>query len=112
MSADNQQGRSRESLGHYIAGFVDVVRNHNDLAEKVIPFFEKYKLISSKNEDFLKFTKVVTLMQEKQHLTFSGLKKILKLAFSMNQGGRYRKLKLETILDSLVPSETIRRDPM
>ena len=88
-----------------------VVRNHQDLVMNVIPFFMKYKLISTKNEDFLKFAEIVDLIHDKQHLNRKGLKKILKTAFSMNQKGKYRKIRLETILDSLVPSETIRQAP-
>ena len=88
-----------------------VVRNHQDLVNKVVPFFRKYKLISTKNVDFLKFAEIVDLIHDKQHLKLKGLKRILKIAFSMNQSGKYRKMKLETILDSLVPSETIRQAP-
>ena len=85
-----------------------VVRNHHDLIKKVIPFFRRYRLISSKNEDFEKFATVVEMIEERKHLTARGLKQILRIAFSMNQGGRYRKLNLKDILHSLVPSETTR----
>jgi hypothetical protein len=85
---------------------VFVVRNHQDLIGKVVPFFEKYKLISSKNGDFKKFASIVRLINKKKHLEIKGLKRILKIAFTMNSHGKYRKLSLETILASLEPSET------
>jgi hypothetical protein len=175
MSADNQQGRPVELIGHYIAGFVDgegsfhvavyktknvklgwqiilefhvsqnydrratlkmiqsmlgcgyikpnhkmrandktcvfVVRNHHDLREKVIPFFRQYRILSSKNDDFEKFARVVELMHQSRHLEINGLKEILQIAFSMNKNGQYRKQSYHTILNSLVPSETIRQVP-
>lgn len=80
--------------------WVLVVRDLKNLKNNVIPFFERYSLIS-KQEDFEKFKTVVKMMKEKQHLTTTGLKKILKIAFSMNSGGRYRKLSLKSILSSL-----------
>ena len=86
-----------------------VVRNRQDLKEKVIPFFRRYRLISSKNEDFEKFAEIVESMNKGKHLEPDGLKQILKIAFSMNAGGRYRKRTLDQIVHSLVSSETIRQ---
>ena len=88
--------------------FVYVVKRHNELYEKVLPFFERFPLRSEKNQEFLKFAEVVRLMLYKEHLTSNGLKKILEIAFSMN-GRKYRKNRLENLLQILEPSETIRR---
>ena len=86
-----------------------VVRNHQDLKEKVIPFFRRYKLLSSKNDDFEKFAGIVESMDRGKHLELEGLRRILEIAFSMNASGRYRKRSLNQIVDSLVSSETIRQ---
>jgi len=86
-----------------------VVRNHQDLKDKVIPFFRRYKLLSSKNGDFEKFAVIVEFMDQGKHLETSGLKNILKIAFSMNGNGRYGKLLFNDIVSSLVSSETIRQ---
>ncbi len=86
-----------------------VVRNHNDLTKKVIPFFEKFPILSTKQKDFEIFSKIVKLIKKKEHLNKNGLIKILKLAFSMNESGRYRKLSLSEIINSLEPSETVRQ---
>ena len=88
---------------------VYVVRNLKDLRNKVVPFFKKYPLISIKQHDFEKFAQVVALMGEGKHLEKDGLAKILKLAFSMNFSGKYRKLKLVDVLSWLESSETIRQ---
>ena len=90
---------------------VYVVRNLADLRKKIVPFFLKYPLISSKQQDFLKFAEAVKMMSEGKHLEKSGLTRILRLAFSMNAGGKYRKLKLEDVLTVLESSETVRQKP-
>lgn len=82
---------------------VFVVRSRSDLVHKVIPFFETYHLRTQKRTDFVKFTKVVALMSCDQHKTESGLKRIVSIAFSMNQNGKFRKNLF------LKPSETIRQ---
>ena len=74
------------------------VRNLNNLANVIVPFFEKHKLRSKKMIDFCKFAKVVRLMQEKKHLTEEGFKRILKISQSMNRGGvRSVRIKRESI---------------
>ena len=88
---------------------VYVVRNINDLSEKILPFFERYQLFPEKQKDFKKFADVVRKMKKKKHLSKSGLKEILKVAFSMNRNGVYRKLDLKNIMNSLESSETICR---
>lgn len=88
---------------------VFVVRNRKSLTEKVIPFFKEYPLFTGKKYDFEKFSKVVHMMNENQHLTQTGMEKILNIAFSMNRNGTYRKYKIEDIILSSKSSETIRR---
>ena len=80
--------------------FVFVVRNHRDLKERVIPFFKKFKLISAKNDDFCKFAAVVEMITRDSHLQREGLKEIIKIAFSMNNNGKNRKLKISNIVNS------------
>lgn len=88
---------------------VYVVRNLNDLQNKVVPFFKRYPLISIKQRDFEKFAQVVMMMSKGKHLEKDGLTMILKLAFSMNFSGKYRKLKLIDVLSWLESSETVRQ---
>lgn len=78
-----------------------------DLDSVIVPFFEQHTLISRKHEDFVKFAEVVRLMQQRQHKTGAGFRKIVKLAFSMNQRGKQRRYKLEEVLAE--PSETARQ---
>ena len=64
------------------------VRHLKNLAEIIVPFFEKHNLKSKKAVDFHKFARVVRLMQKKAHLTEDGFQRILKIASSMNRGER------------------------
>jgi hypothetical protein len=52
----------------------------------IINHFEKYPLFTKKREDFILFTQIVNLMDQKEHLTLSGLHKIISLRASMNLG--------------------------
>ena len=88
--------------------FVYVVRNRQDLLQKVIPFFETYQLHTEKWKDFQKFSSVVKMMEQNEHLSKSGFSKIVQIAYSMNADGRYRKVGKKEILTSLKSSETIR----
>ena len=88
---------------------VFVVRNINDLRNKVIPFFKESPLISIKQKDFEKFAQVVSLMEEGGHLKKNSLITILRIAYSMNFSGKYRKQRLGDIISHLESSETIRQ---
>jgi len=61
------------------------VRDLKNLADVVIPFFERYKLKSQKRIEFQKFAKVVKLMQRGDHLSEEGFNRISKLASEMNR---------------------------
>jgi hypothetical protein len=57
-----------------------------DLNEKVIPFFEKYKITGIKSKDYSDFKKVAELMNNKAHLTSEGLEEIHNIKIGMNKG--------------------------
>ena len=88
--------------------FGQVTVNHDDRKEfrvrglenlnKLIKFFEKNPLQTSKQKNFEIFSEIIQLMNNKEHLTRKGLKKIANLASNMNQ-------KIKRHLES---SETIR----
>ncbi len=87
-----------------------VVDNRRTLQEKIIPFFSKYHLLSNKREDFEKFEKILSLMEQKAHLQHEGFVKIVDIAMSMNAQGKQRKYSREMILSSLAKSsETVRQ---
>jgi hypothetical protein len=77
---------------------VYVVRNRDDLLKRIIPFFWRYELRTEKAKDFDLFATVVALMDEGQHRTTNGMKRIVNLAYKMNGGGRYRQRSKEMIM--------------
>ncbi len=60
------------------------VRSVEHLRERIIPFFEKHPLKSKKQIDFLKFRKVLLLMERNEHLATEGIEKIRAIASEMN----------------------------
>jgi LAGLIDADG DNA endonuclease family protein len=74
------------------------VYRRQELESVIIPFFDRYPLISRKHEDFLKFREIVTLMQRKAHRTDEGFHTIVELAFAMNQRGKQRRYRLGEIV--------------
>lgn len=76
------------------------VRSLDNLIENVIPHFEKYPLLSSKQKDFEFFAKVCRLMKKEQHKEIKGMQQILGFAFQMNASGK-RKYNQKEIIASL-----------
>lgn len=68
------------------------VRKIEDLADKILPFFEKHKLKTKKGVAFITFRKIVFSMQRKDHLTEAGLHQIESWCASL----RKRKSKIES----------------
>ena len=55
------------------------VTRHKDLLNVIIPHFNKYPLQSQKRVDFELFAQIVALIAQGEHLTDSGLLKILAI---------------------------------
>ncbi len=69
------------------------VHRRADLLEKVIPFFERYPLRTSKAQDFAKFVRCLEIIAADGHLTYAGLIEIAEIAETMNR----RKPRTELI---------------
>ena len=54
-------------------------------AKKVISYFDRYHMLSTKQINFLKWRKAYVFIQNRDHLTEAGLEKISKLKSSMNR---------------------------
>lgn len=65
-------------------------------ARKIIKYFDKFHLQSSKYIDYIKWRKVYVLVQNKDHLTDQGIKKIIKLKNSISN------LNNDTIQDKVL----------
>jgi LAGLIDADG DNA endonuclease family protein len=65
-------------------------RSVSDLATRILPHFERYPLLSSKQKDFEKFAAIVPLMHEGAHLHPDGFTKIVDLAAALNASSKKR----------------------
>jgi histone H3/H4 len=98
----NHQGNQKDQT------YVLVIRNRNDLAKKIIPFFQKYQLRTKKAKDFQIFSKIVQMMLLGKHQEIPGVKQIIKFAYQMNDHGKRRTVKQRDLLIIAESSETIR----
>jgi len=62
------------------------IESSEQIMKLIIPFFDKYPLITEKFGDYILFKKVIELMSNKEHLTEDGLYKIVSLKASINRG--------------------------
>ena len=61
------------------------IRKIEHLQKVIIPFFEKYPLHTQKKFDFLSFRKILLYIERWEHLKSDGIKKILRIAKTMNR---------------------------
>lgn len=76
------------------------IRSLNDLIEKVIPFFRRFPLKSSKSRDFELFAQICLLMSLEKHKKVVGMKKVVQLAIRMNTSGK-RKYQAQELFNFL-----------
>ena len=76
------------------------VRNIRDLVEKVLPHFESFPLLSSKQADVELFRDICLRIYNSEHKTAEGFEAIVKAAMKMNSSGK-RKYSGNEILSSL-----------
>lgn len=62
------------------------IESSEQIYNVVLPYFDKYPLITQKFGDYLLFREVVKLMNNKEHLTDEGLNKIVSIKASINRG--------------------------
>jgi LAGLIDADG endonuclease len=77
--ANRRYDDHREHLYRYVA------RRRRDLIETVIPFFRQHPMLTTKQDNFVKFAKCVELVDAGRHVTPSGLIEILEIAQTMNR---------------------------
>jgi hypothetical protein len=62
------------------------VRGLEHLRTRIIPFFEKHSLKTSKRQNFMKFRRIVLMLEQGVHLTPEGVTEIRRIAGQMNRG--------------------------
>src|SRR3990167_3485599 len=64
------------------------INSRRDVQNTLIPFFDKHKLQSTKQSDYLLFREAATMVRKKEYLTLKGMRKFEKLKKKMNLGAR------------------------
>jgi hypothetical protein len=62
------------------------VTSTKQLYNVIIPYLDKYPLLTEKFKDYLIFKQIVGVIQRKEHLTSEGLEKIIALKANLNWG--------------------------
>jgi hypothetical protein len=57
----------------------------NNIKSIILPLFNNHPLIGNKKFDFLDFCKIVSLVNNKEHLTLKGLESIKQIKSGMNK---------------------------
>jgi hypothetical protein len=64
-----------------------------DNLKKIVDFFKKYNLNTSKQKDFEIFAKVIEIMENKRHLSKEGIDEIAKMISLMNRKPKIKYLE-------------------
>ena len=78
---------------------VYAIASRRTIAEKVLPFLQRYMTYSAKRDIYLKFGEIVDAMEKGEHRSAQGLFRIVEKAYEMNSHskGKDRKRALEEI---------------
>lgn len=85
---------------------VFAIDNRRSIKEKVIPFVDKYMLVTGKENEYKLFTQIVRALENREHLTREGLVKLIKLAYKIKGKGKQRKRPLSQVTDEILRDYT------
>ena len=90
------------------------VNNFTAIQGNVIPFFDRFGFLSAKKKrDFAKFKQIANLIADGEHLKKSGIRRILEIRKTMNDGGvgrrKYDDAEILSLVKTGESSETIRQ---
>ena len=89
--------------------WVLIIKDRRQIKERLLPFFEKHPLHSQKQQQYYVFKKVLSLIEQKKHLSKEGFMEIVRLVFSIPARGNKKYSKEELLTGA---SETIRQNPL
>ncbi len=69
------------------------VTSLEQITSVIIPHFDKYPLVTQKRADYLLFKEIIMMKNKKEHLTKTGLQKIVNLRAALNKGKLSKELK-------------------
>ena len=100
-----QTGRIKPKHGNEDV-LVYSITSRRSIAEKVIPFLERYMPYSARKDDYARFGEAIRLFEAGGHRTPEGMERIVRLAYAMNHEGKQRQRPLEVVLDRILRGQT------
>jgi len=85
---------------------VFAIDNRRSLREKVIPFLDKYLMMTGKRREYELFKQIVIALENKAHTTREGLIEVIKLAYAHRGKGKQRKRPLQVVIDEILRDYT------
>jgi hypothetical protein len=84
------------------------ILSRRSIIEKVIPFYEKYMRYGSsiKRQNFRMFEEATVALENKEHKTLEGVKRLVDLAYSTNHAGKQRKRPKEEVIRRILRDYT------
>ena len=74
------------------------IRSIEHINDNVIPHFDKYQLITQKKFDFIKFKKIINLINQNKHITKNGLIQIIDISSRMNRKEKTKALEIKNVI--------------
>ena len=74
------------------------IRSIEHINDNVIPHFDKYQLITQKKFDFIKFKKIINLINQNKHITKNGLIQIIDISSKMNRKEKTKALEIKNVI--------------
>ena len=80
------------------------IESRRSLAEKVVPFLERYMIYSARKQMYKQFCDIVAAMERKEHHTKEGMIRIVEKAYALNLAakGKGRKRPLPEVIDRIL----------
>jgi hypothetical protein len=102
--------RNRRHDNHREDLMVYNVWNRRDLSGIIVPFFEANPLRTAKQQEFIKFARILKMMEHRMHLTHEGLRRIAEIQQTMNHRKPSRFLESsEAIRQPTLRNEELKR---
>ena len=82
------------------------IKNLRLIAERVLPFYERYMAFSCKKRDYQLFRECVDAKLRKRHLDPHGMIEIVEKAYQMNMDGKQRKRSKAEVIGRILRDYT------
>lgn len=76
------------------------VEKQGEIINRVIPFFDRFRLISSKHHDYLRFKFICEMLVRGEDFELAGVNKAINIRNSMNLGGKIRRIGNGVVLSN------------